>query len=217
MSEPGKFDDLPEARRRGLEKMEQVYGFDMQDAEGDFFRYTADHLFGDIWQRPGLSDRDRRLLLIGNYTYTQSRVTSDGSIVIGPNLQPVAANLLFRDGAPLTGQSDHLANLQVGIEDTDSLSQATFALTYASERVTNRGPIQGELRQPDFLERPGVRLDFVLRQEVPFFGARAELKFEARNLLGQDYEEFQAVDGNRIEINSYNLGQSFSLGLTFRF
>ena len=61
----GKFDDLPEERRRGLEKMEQVYGFEMSDGEGDFFRYTVDHLFGDIWQRPGLSDRDRRLVLIG--------------------------------------------------------------------------------------------------------------------------------------------------------
>jgi len=61
----GKFDDLPEVRRRGLEKMEEVYGFDMTDGVGDFFRYTADHLFGDIWQREGLSDRDRRLLLIG--------------------------------------------------------------------------------------------------------------------------------------------------------
>jgi 4-carboxymuconolactone decarboxylase len=61
----GKFDDLPEARRKGLEKMEQVYGFEMTDGEGDFFRYTVEHLFGDIWQRPGLSDRDRRLFLIG--------------------------------------------------------------------------------------------------------------------------------------------------------
>jgi 4-carboxymuconolactone decarboxylase len=60
-----KFDDLPEERRRGLEKMEEVYGFEMSDGEGDFFRYTADHLFADIWTRPGLSDRDRRLLLIG--------------------------------------------------------------------------------------------------------------------------------------------------------
>jgi 4-carboxymuconolactone decarboxylase len=60
-----KFDDLPEQRRRGLEKMEQVYGFDMADGEGDFFRYTVEHLFGDIWHRPGLSDRDRRLFLIG--------------------------------------------------------------------------------------------------------------------------------------------------------
>lgn len=60
-----KFEDLPEARRRGLEKMEDVYGFDMTDGAGDFFAITADHLFADIWNRPGLTDRDRRLLLIG--------------------------------------------------------------------------------------------------------------------------------------------------------
>ena len=65
MNDPDMFSDLPELRRQGLLKMEQVYGFDMTDGEGDFFRYTADHLFADIWQRPGLSDRDRRLLLIG--------------------------------------------------------------------------------------------------------------------------------------------------------
>lgn len=61
----GKFDDLPEVRRKGLERMEQVYGFEMTDGTGDFFGYTADHLFADIWNRPGLSDRDRRLFLIG--------------------------------------------------------------------------------------------------------------------------------------------------------
>jgi 4-carboxymuconolactone decarboxylase len=61
----GRFDDLPDQRRLGLERMEEVYGFEMSDGAGDFFRYTADHLFADIWSRPGLSDRDRRLLLIG--------------------------------------------------------------------------------------------------------------------------------------------------------
>ncbi|GAB2988087.1 carboxymuconolactone decarboxylase family protein [Nocardioides montaniterrae] len=61
----GKFDDLPELRRKGLEKMEEVYGFEMSDGDGDFFRYTVEHLFGDIWQRPGIGDRDRRLFLIG--------------------------------------------------------------------------------------------------------------------------------------------------------
>jgi 4-carboxymuconolactone decarboxylase len=61
----GKFDGLPDKRRIGLEKMETVYGFDMTDGTGDFFGITADHLFADIWTRPGLSDRDRRLILIG--------------------------------------------------------------------------------------------------------------------------------------------------------
>ena len=155
----------------------------------------------------------RRLVLIGNYTYTQSNVAADDSIIVGPDLQPVAANLLFEDGAPLTGQSDHLANLQLGIEDTDSLSQMTVLLTYASERVTNRGPIQGLARQPDIIERPGLRLDFVARQEARLLGTRVEFSFEARNLLGEDYQEFQEIEGNRIDINSYRLGRTFSLGV----
>ena len=60
-----RFADLPEVRRRGLLKMEEVYGFEMSDGTGDFLDYTVDHLVGDIWQRPGLTTRDRRLLLIG--------------------------------------------------------------------------------------------------------------------------------------------------------
>lgn len=82
----GKFDDLPETRRRGLERMEEVYGFDMGDGQGDFFRYTADHLFADIWNRPGLSDRDRRLLLIGLLSGT------GGADVLGIQVPAAHAN-----------------------------------------------------------------------------------------------------------------------------
>jgi 4-carboxymuconolactone decarboxylase len=52
-------------RQRGLEMMSKVYGWEVQDGPGDFFALTADHLFADIWTRPGLSMRDRRLLLLG--------------------------------------------------------------------------------------------------------------------------------------------------------
>ncbi len=58
----------PELRQRGIDTMSEVYGWEMTDGEGDFFAYTADHLFADIWNRPGLSTRDRRLLLIGLLT-----------------------------------------------------------------------------------------------------------------------------------------------------
>lgn len=54
-----------ERRERGLEMMRKVYGWEVSDGPGDFFGITADHLFGEIWTRPGLSMRDRRLLLIG--------------------------------------------------------------------------------------------------------------------------------------------------------
>ena len=191
------FANAPEAELYGAEFEVQAY-------------LPLSGLGGGFWD-------SRRLLFIGNYTYTKSRITADDSLIIGPDLQPVGANLLFQDGAPLAGQSDHLVNLQIGMEDRDSVSQATFLLSYASERITNRGPIQGLLRQPDFIERPGFRLDFVLRQEVPILGRRVEFKFEARNLTGQDYNEFQQSGDNRIDINSYRVGTSFSLGATIHF
>ena len=54
-----------EQRRLGLAKMTEVYGWEVQDGPGDFFGYTVEHLFADIWNRPGLTNRDRRLLLMG--------------------------------------------------------------------------------------------------------------------------------------------------------
>lgn len=53
------------ARRRGLAKLNEVYGWDSGDHPGDFFAITRDHLFADIWTRPGLDTAQRRLLLIG--------------------------------------------------------------------------------------------------------------------------------------------------------
>jgi len=56
----------PEKRQLGLDTMAKVYGWpEMGDGLGDFFGYTAEHLFAEIWTREGLSYRDRRLLLIG--------------------------------------------------------------------------------------------------------------------------------------------------------
>ncbi|MFE3262303.1 carboxymuconolactone decarboxylase family protein [Nocardia sp. NPDC059229] len=66
MSEPA--DTRSDARRRGLAKMAEVYGWEFKDGPGDHFAVTADHLFGDIWSRPELSVRDRRLLLLGALT-----------------------------------------------------------------------------------------------------------------------------------------------------
>ncbi len=60
---------MDELRRKGLEKMNDVYAWEMPNIEGDeFFALTVDHLFGTIWSRPGLSMRDRRMILIGVLT-----------------------------------------------------------------------------------------------------------------------------------------------------
>jgi len=52
-------------RARGIAKMKEVYGWDFGDGSGDFWAYTADHLFADIWSRDGLDIPQRRLMLIG--------------------------------------------------------------------------------------------------------------------------------------------------------
>src|SRR3546814_1525879 len=97
--------------------------------------------------------QSRRLVLIGNYTYTQSKIeVGPGDTTVINGVTQDAANYFF-DGAPRTGQSDHLVNVQIGLEDTDRLSQQTLLLTYASPRVTSRGPSG----QPDLREKPGDR------------------------------------------------------------
>ncbi|BBZ77860.1 4-carboxymuconolactone decarboxylase [Mycolicibacterium anyangense] len=56
---------MDELRRKGLEKMNEVYGWDMPDIEGNpFFDLTVEHLFGTIWTRPGLSMRDKRIMTL---------------------------------------------------------------------------------------------------------------------------------------------------------
>jgi 4-carboxymuconolactone decarboxylase len=57
--------DAAERRQKGLDKMSEVYGWEMQDGPGDFFAHTADQLFAEVWTREGLTVRDRRLLLLG--------------------------------------------------------------------------------------------------------------------------------------------------------
>ncbi|MFZ0834690.1 MAG: carboxymuconolactone decarboxylase family protein [Mycobacterium sp.] len=59
---------MDELRRKGLEKMNEVYGWEMPDMPGEYFALTVDHLFGTIWTRPGLSMRDRRMMLLGVLT-----------------------------------------------------------------------------------------------------------------------------------------------------
>lgn len=59
---------MDELRRKGLEKMNEVYAWEMPDMPGEFFALTVDHLFGTIWTRPGLSMRDRRMMLLGVLT-----------------------------------------------------------------------------------------------------------------------------------------------------
>jgi outer membrane receptor protein involved in Fe transport len=162
----------------------------------------------------------KRLVLIGNYTYTKSEIDSGNQLVPSPILgaPAVQSSLLFDDGAPLVGQSDHLMNFQIGFEDTASLSQLTVLFNYASERVTNRGPVVEGVRLPDIIEKPGLTIDLVARQGFELAGADFELKFQARNLTKTRYQEYQTFPNDvRVDTNTYDVGRKFSLSLSAKF
>lgn len=178
-------------------------------AEFELQKYFSLEGVGDsaFWQ-------SRRALIVANYTYTKSKISvqpGDPAAVFA--LSANKASDYLANGLPLTGQSDHIANLEFGLEDTDTLSQQTFLLSYASDRVTSRGAGG----QPDIIERPGLRLDFVARGAIKLFGTNAELKVEARNLTRTRYQEFQQSGANRIFYNRYRNGTTVSVGLTANF
>ena len=187
------FANAPSAQLYGVE-FDAVYGIDLYDMGGSF------------WET-------KQLLIQANYTYTQSELKvndTDVAPIIGAPEQ--LASLLFDDGAPLVGQSDHIANFSIGIEDTEKTQQASILVNYATERVTLRG---GPL--PDVVEDPGLTVDFVARTELGLLGQDLELSFQVRNIFSRDNFEFQESDTGRIEINTFDVGTSFSMGLKAEF
>ncbi|MEE4454130.1 TonB-dependent receptor domain-containing protein [Novosphingobium resinovorum] len=161
---------------------------------------------------------NRRLVLIGNYTYTKSKLkvgAEDTTDIYGASTTQFAADY-FRNGAPLTGQSEHLVNLQIGMEDTSKLSQQTVLVSYASKRSVSRGLV-GTIRQPDVIEYPGLRIDVVLRQGFEIGGKQIELKAEGRNLTARKHLEYQTFEDGRVDFNTYDLGRVFSLSASVTF
>jgi outer membrane receptor protein involved in Fe transport len=156
----------------------------------------------------------RRVVVIGNYTYTDSQINvkAGDTVHVFPTGTQQATNY-FVDGSQLTGQSDHLVNLQFGLENPNRLSQQTILLSYASDRVTSRGPAG----LPDIYESPGLRVDFVAREALNLFNTDLEAKLEIRNIFGRDYREFQERGGNTVYYNKYDVGTTFSASLTMNF
>ena len=189
-----RFANAPSATLKGVET-EFVWNKDLYN-------------WGDWWD-------SKRFVLVANYTYTKSDISvGQGDLVNVPELGGLQdATNFFEDGTALTGQSDHVANVQIGLEDLDKVSQVTLLFNYASERVISRST----LSRPDIIEDPGLTIDLVFRQGFTLAGVDLEAKLEARNLTGRDHFEFQSTGTTRIENNSYAVGRSFSVSLSAEF
>lgn len=165
----------------------------------------------------------KRIVLSANYTYSDSKLkVGDNDQVslyqssnLGPLLLP--ATNLFEDGSRLVGQSNHLVNVQFGIEDTEKTQQLTLLARYASDRITLRGPLTSGTRDPDVIEEPGLEVDIVARDTWNISGRDFDVKFAARNIFGEEYKETQTFDDFTAARNVYDRGTSFSfsVGTTF--
>ena len=180
-----------------------VYG-----AEIEFKKYFDPAIDAAWWG-------ENRLYVASNYTWSQSEVNADEGDTVRPYgfPAPVDATLFVRDGSTLQGQSDHIANLQLGIEDEATRTQATLIANYVSERISARG----RPGQPDYIDEPGTSLDFVLRKGFTLGGTDMTLGFSARNLLDTDYQEYQERDGNRVDVLRYSPGVSYDVSLSASF
>lgn len=186
------FANAPSAELYGLE-FDMVYGIELYNLGGSFFE-------------------TKQILLIANYTYTQSQISvGEGDTSPTPLNPNQLSRLIFEDGDPLVGQSDHVANVTIGIEDTEKTQQLSVLFNYASERVTQRSGTQ-----PDFVEDPGLTVDLVARTEVNL-GIPMMLSFEVRNIFGRDNFEFQDNGTNRLDFNTYDVGTSVSFGISADF
>ncbi|MFN4023668.1 MAG: TonB-dependent receptor domain-containing protein [Hyphomonas sp.] len=163
---------------------------------------------------PFLVNKD--FLVQANYTYSDSKLRVSDSDVVFPlqaGGQPRPASDFVIDGERMQGQSQHLANLQLGWEDEEARSQATLLVTYASERTTARAPGN----QPDFVQDPGTFVDFVYKKGFTFRRQDFGLDIKVQNVLGTDFNEFQSGSGGYVQINKYDLGTTFTVGLSAEF
>jgi TonB-dependent receptor len=153
------------------------------------------------------------LIIKFNYTDTDSEViVNPGDTYINNLGRSVSAQNLLANGrdSRLQGQSDSIANFQIGLDNLQDQSEATLIVNYVSDRVRARGIDV----LPDIIEEPPLSVDFTYSRVLSYSNYDLKLSLELRNLLD---EEYYASMRNIAIYDQYDLGQSASLGFKVSF
>lgn len=219
------FVNAPEATLTGFE-VEYEQRFDMADF------YNQDGWWSDF-----------ELFVKGNFTYTDSEISApddkfvlvadiSGGTVVNEtgeatvdlsdcNAAPrpsfcIPAGQLLEDGAQLQGQSEYLANLQIGLDNVDTQTRTALLLNYTGERV--RALSDRSTGAPALVEEPPILLDLVHSRTFDLAeGGLYDVRFAVRNLLGEEYEASYSLGGDTIVVDSYEIGTTFSISVTRSF
>ena len=160
-----------------------------------------------------IMDSNNDLIVKFNYTDTDSEViVNPGDTYINNLGTSVNAQTLLANGRDtrLQGQSDTIANFQIGLDNLQDQSEATLIFNYVSDRVRARGVDV----LPDIIEEPPLLVDFTYSRVLAYPDYDLKLSLELRNLLD---EEYYASMRNVAIYDQYDLGQSASLGFKFSF
>jgi hypothetical protein len=160
-----------------------------------------------------IMDSNNDLIVKFNYTDTDSEViVNPGDTYINNLGTSVNAQTLLANGRDtrLQGQSDTIANFQIGLDNLQDQSEATLIFNYVSDRVRARGVDV----LPDIIEEPPLLVDFTYSRVLAYPNYDLKLSLELRNLLD---EEYYASMRNVAIYDQYDLGQSASLGFKFSF
>ena len=160
---------------------------------------------------------DGEVILKTNYTWSDSEVDADGEVAInvGTPLAPVRGTTnaagRIEDGRRLQGQSEHLFNLQLIYSDLGSGIDANLLFNFASERIRTAETLARNL--PAILEEPPATVDFVLSKRFELNNGDYDFSFKIQNLFGDDYQAYQELGSTRIDVDTYDIGTIFSVGL----
>ncbi len=139
------------------------------------------------------------LVVGGNVSYIDSDATPDSrSIDLGD-----------KKGRKLQGQSEWLANLQLGLDHDPSLQKFTLLVNYFDDRIyrlTRGAAFENEI------ENGRISVDLTYEKT---FGDRENMKLSGKieNLLNEEV----GYSRGGVDIETYEVGTSFSLGFSYEF
>jgi outer membrane receptor protein involved in Fe transport len=107
------------------------------------------------------------------------------------------------------GQSEWLANFQIGWRDYDRGENLALVLNYTGSRLA----LLGTFGAPDEFESPPLMLNFAYSKEFQVGDRPLEVSFEAENLLNDSIRYTQAG----LVTEGYDLGVTLSLGFKYSF
>lgn len=129
----------------------------------------------------------------------------DGETITAPENLGIVTNAV----RSFQGQSEYLANFQLGWRDYDRGENLAFVLNYTGRRLS----LLGVFGAPDEFESPPILLNFAYSKEFEVGGRPMTVSFEAENLLGESIDFRQAG----LITEGYELGTTLSLGFKYSF